>query len=366
MEIGKENFNHTVNAIQNGIDQQLHTCGQVHISQYGQTLASFAIGEYDDGKACTTETIMPWMSCSKMITAMAFALLVERGLVNWDSKVGEHIPEFRCNGKEQITFEHILTHTCGLRLLSIKYEQLTWDEIINDICQMPVEKDWRIGLDAGYHVATSWFILGEAIQRVSGQALSDFVYDELFNKLDMNECTLAMTKEDYFKETNQVARFYRTDTKPIRFAVDHYDKAPNLCKPGASGRGPMSQLAHFMEMLSERGTFAHRRLFSERTVDEMTVARRPQAYDKTFMCEIDWGYGFMVDSKHYQQDYPYSFGPSCSEDTFGHNGNQSSAAYVDPENELVICFAFNGLPGEAKHQKRLKEMNTAIYRDLNI
>ncbi|MCM8535846.1 MAG: beta-lactamase family protein [Lentisphaeraceae bacterium] len=366
MEIGKEKFAKTVSTILDGIENQLHTCAQVHISQYEETIASFSIGEFKDGHTTTVGTIMPWMSCSKMITAIAFAILVERGQVDWDTKVSEVIPEFANNGKEEISFANILTHTCGLRILSIKYEQLTWDETIAKICQMPIEKSWQIGQDAGYHVATSWFILGEAIQRLSGIKLNDFIREELFNPLDMPNCTLELSVEDYFNESLEVAKFLRTDTSPIRPTVDHYKTAKNLCKPGASGRGPMKELANFMEMLSCKGLFKNKRILSERTIDEMIVAQRPETTDKTFMCIIDWGYGFMIDSKKYQETYPYSFGPGCSEETFGHNGNQSSAAYVDPEHELVICFGFNGLAGEAKHQERLHKMNEAIYQDLGL
>lgn len=366
MEIGKEKFPHTIAAIQNGIDAQLHTCAQVFISQYEEPLASFSIGKYKDGAEASTETIMPWMSCSKMITAVAFAILVERGLITWHSKVSEVIPEFANNGKDTISFSHILTHTCGLRILSLKYEKLSWDETLEKICQMPIEKNWQIGHDAGYHVATSWFILGEAVQRLSKQSLNDFVSEELFTPLEMPNCTLDMDKNTYFDESLEIAKFLRTDTSPIRPAVDHYETAKNLCKPGASGRGPMKELAHFMEMLSCKGMFQNKRILSERTIDQMIVPQRPDTTDKTFMCTIDWGYGFMIDSKEHQQNYPYSFGPGCSEETFGHNGNQSSAAYVDPEHELVICFGFNGLAGEAKHQERLNQINEAIYKDLGI
>jgi len=74
----------------------------------------------------------------------------------------------------------------------------------------------------------------------------------------------------------------------------------------------------------------------------------------------------MIDSKCHNRSYPYSFGSYCSEETFGHNGNQSSAAYVDPEHDLVVCFVFNGMPGEYEHNKRLKAMNDAIYTDLDL
>ena len=366
MEIGKENFPNTLQAIKQGIDEQLHTCAQVYISQYEEPLASFAVGNYLPEKECTTDTLLPWMSCTKMITATAFGLLVERGQVNWTTKVSEIIPEFSVNGKAEINFHHILTHTCGLRILSLKYEELTWDEIITKIAEMPIEKDWKIGIDAGYHVATSWFILGEAVQRISGVQLADFINNEIFTPLDMGNCSIALPVEDYLSQDLQVAKFYRSDTSPIRFAVDHYETSKNLCKPGASGRGPIKELAHFMEMLACKGTYKNRRLMSERTIEEMIKPHRQNLLDKTFMCKIDWGLGFMLDSKHHQEVYHYSFGPGCSEDTFGHNGNQSSAAYVDQEHELVVCFGFNGLPGEKPHQQRLQLINEAIYKDLNI
>ena len=366
MEIGKEKFPYTIKAIQDGIDNKLHTCAQVYISQYEEPLASFATGEYSAGKKCTVNTIMPWMSCSKMVTAIAFGLLVERGSVNWHTKVGDIIPEFNCNGKDSITFFHILTHTCGLRILSIKYEDLSWDETITKIANMPLEKNWAIGQDAGYHVATSWFILGEAVQRLSRKRLAEFIDEEIFLPLNMANCFMEMPKDKYFSTNLEIAKFYRTDTSPIRLAVDHYEKSKNICKPGASGRGPIKELGHFMEMLLAKGTYNNRRVMSERTVEEMIEPHRQGKLDKTFMCKIDWGLGFMLDSKHYQENYPYSFGRGCSEETFGHNGNQSSAAYVDQEHELVVCFGFNGLPGEKKHQQRINEINEAIYKDLNI
>ena len=362
---GIEDFSRTVDTVNEGISNQLHTCAQVYISQYGDTIADFAIGEYKDGEACTTETLMPWMSCSKMITATAFAILTERGLVNFSDKVSKVIPEFACNGKENITFTNILNHTSGIRLLSLKWDDISWEESIDAICNMPLEKDWQLGKDGGYHIGTSWFILGEAIQRLSQMDLQEFVNEELFKPLEMNNSWLSIPDEFYNNGEN-IARFYRTDKKPIKPGLDKYAKAPNKCRPGASCRGPVNELGKFMNMLYEGGSTDRARILSERTVEEMISPSRVGVVDKTFMKKIDWGLGFMLDSKQYQVRYPYSFGPGASEDTFGHNGNQSSAAYVDRENELVVCFAFNGLPGEPAHQERLHKMNLAIYEDLDL
>jgi len=362
---GIEDFQKTVDSIQKGIDNQIHTCAQVYISQYGETIADFAIGEFKDNSACTTSTILPWMSCSKMITAISFAILTERNLCSFTDKVTSVIPEFASNGKEEITFTNILNHTAGIRLLSLKWDDISWEESIEAICQMPIEKDWQVGKDGGYHIGTSWFILGEAIQRLSGMSLQDFIASEIFELLEMNHSWISIP-EDIYNNNENIAKFYRTDTDPIRLGLDKYAKAPNKCRPGASCRGPINELGKFMNMLYEGGSTASARILSERTIEEMTSPSRVGVVDKTFMKKIDWGLGFMLDSKQYQDRYPYSFGPGCCEETFGHNGNQSSAAYVDPENELVVCFGFNGLPGEPAHQERLHEINTAIYEDLGL
>ena len=365
-EFGLELFPQTQAVIEQGIQQNLHTCAQVYILQDDEALASFALGEYKEGSPCTVGTIMPWMSCSKMITAVAFAILYERGLVDFDTNVSEVIPEFSCNGKENITFKNILNHTCGIRVLPIRWNELTWEETVQAICGMPVEDDWVVGEAAGYHIATSWFILGEAVQRLSGSLLEEFIQQEIFQPLGMENSYFSIASEIYNDPKQPIARFLRTDGETPKPAIDRYAKAVNKCRPGASGRGPVRELAIFMQMLSNKGMHGMKRILSERTVELLTSPAREGLLDRTFMKTIDWGLGFMLDSKHHQDSYPYSFGEGCSEETFGHNGNQSSAAYVDPENELVICFVFNGIPGEIKHQKRLDAMNKAIYQDLDI
>jgi len=366
MSQGITDFPATVEAIQQGIDSGLHTAAQVYISQYEETLADFAIGESAPGRAAKSTTVFPWMSCTKMISAVAFAQLVERGLVHFDSKVSEVIPEFACKGKEDISFTNILNHTCGIRVLSLRWDEVTWDESIAAICAMPLEAGWEIGRTAGYHVGTSWFILGEAVRRLSGRTLEDYVAEEIFAPLGMNHSRLAIPAEIYNDPNQDIVRFLRSDVQPPRPAIDRYGKAPNKCRPGASGRGPIRELGKFMEMLLAGGSCAHIRLLSERSIELLSTPARSGLVDKTFGKTIDWGLGMMIDSKQYQSEYPYSFGPACSAETYGHNGNQSSAAYVDPEHDLVVCFVFNGLAGETKHQQRLTSVNAAIYEDLDL
>ena len=41
-------------------------------------------------------------------------------------------------------------------------------------------------------------------------------------------------------------------------------------------------------------------------------------------------------------------------------------AFADPEHNVVVCLAFNGLPGEQKHQERVREVLGTLYEELGL
>ena len=47
--------------------------------------------------------------------------------------------------------------------------------------------------------------------------------------------------------------------------------------------------------------------------------------------------------------------------TFGHGGKESSSGLADPERGLAVALVFNGMPGEPKHDRRLKQVLGAVY-----
>ena len=63
---------------------------------------------------------------------------------------------------------------------------------------------------------------------------------------------------------------------------------------------------------------------------------------------------------------PYAYGPHASLRTFGHGGNQSSIAFADPVHALAVAIIFNGMPGEAAHQRRMHNVLTGLYEDLGM
>lgn len=77
----------------------LHVGAQVYVSMCGEVVADAALGLAGPGVPMTPATMMPWMSCTKVATAVAFAIAWERGLVELDAPVARYVPEFAAGGK---------------------------------------------------------------------------------------------------------------------------------------------------------------------------------------------------------------------------------------------------------------------------
>ena len=81
---------------------------------------------------------------------------------------------------------------------------------------------------------------------------------------------------------------------------------------------------------------------------------------------MDWGLGFIPDSKQYGDTVPYAYGPLSSPRAFGHGGYRSVTAFADPEHGLAVAIAFNGLPSDEAHEERTWAVCAGVYEDLGL
>jgi CubicO group peptidase (beta-lactamase class C family) len=137
-------------------------------------LLNAAFGQARPGVPMTPDSLNLWLSAVKPIAAVAIAQLWERGLIELDDLVTRHIPEFARKGKDAITIRHILTHTAGFRAPPRSQEK-PWDNLIAEMCAARQEPGWIPGKTAGYHLASSWYILGELVRRIDGRDYSRYV-----------------------------------------------------------------------------------------------------------------------------------------------------------------------------------------------
>src|SRR6476646_9996610 len=196
---GWERLPRAAAALEAGIAAGLHLGAQLHVSLHGEPVAEAALGENRPGEPLTPEHLVLWLSATKPVAAVAIAQLWERGRLELDDPVARHLPEFAVHGKERITLRHLLTHTGGIRMLDTGWPAAPWEEIVARICAMKPEPRWVPGQKAGYHQASSWFILGEVIRRVGGLPFSTYVRREIFEPLGMADSWIGMPPERYLE-----------------------------------------------------------------------------------------------------------------------------------------------------------------------
>lgn len=364
---GGERLAATVAAIEEGRRQGLHPGAQLYVSLAGEPVAELALGEARPGEALTREHRMLWLSATKPVAAVAVAQLWERGALALDDPVRLYLPEFAAGGKEAITVRHLLTHTGGFRAAETGWPEASWDAMIARICAVRREPRWVPGEKAGYHPLTSWFVLGELVRRLDGRPFSTYVRQEIFAPLGVTDAWIGMPEDAYRAEAARLAEIF--DTGGGGAEPHGWVTAARVTQtsPGGNGVGPMRALGRFYEALVAGGAWAGRRILTPQTVEALTARHRVGMFDHTFRHVLDWGLGFIPDSKQYGADsVPYGYGRLCSRRTWGHSGYRSSAAFADAEHRLVVALAFNGTPSAEAHERRIRATLEAIYRDLGL
>jgi CubicO group peptidase (beta-lactamase class C family) len=367
----------TAAALEAGITAGLHLGAQLHVSLQGELVAEAALGENRPGEPLSPDHLTIWLSATKPIAAVAIAQLWERGRLELDDPVARHVPEFAAHGKERITLRHLLTHTGGIRMLDTGWPAAEWQEIVARITASRPEPRWVPGEKAGYHLASSWFLLGEIVRRTDGRPFERYVREEIFAPAGMADSWVGLPAERYreYAAAGRIGVVHLTEAAAAGApaAGSRREQAWTsegrlaAVSPGGNGFGPMRDLGRFYAAMLARGRGPGGRLLSPQAVEAMTARHRVGMLDHTFHHVMDWGLGFIIDSKQYGvETVPYGYGRLCSPRTFGHSGYRSSVGFGDPEHGLAVALAMNGTPAEAAHERRVRDVLDAIYLDLGL
>ncbi|MEE2658937.1 MAG: serine hydrolase domain-containing protein [Candidatus Latescibacterota bacterium] len=355
----------TTALLEAGIEAGLHPGAQVYVSRAGQPLADFAIGDASPGVPMTPGCLLPWLSAGKPLTAVAIMQLVDEGELGLDDPVVSHLPEFGHRGKDTVRVRHLLTHTAGFRCrVDMEEQACDWEHALQQIYQSSLERNWVPGERAGYQARSSWYVLGELVQSITGQELEAWLWERILKPLGL-ECTSLALDETKFAEYGDRIALMHDTRSGAAVAEDPFNTPESVgrCIPGSSARGPIRDLGRFYEAFLEGG----RGVISAETVCAMTSRQRQGMHDESFNHIVDWGLGLLLDSNQYGADtVPYGYGRHASPRTYGHSGRRSSAGFADAEHGLAVAIAVNGRPAPDVHMVRFRELLSAVYVDLDI
>jgi CubicO group peptidase (beta-lactamase class C family) len=292
----------------------------------------------------TEDTLFDAASLTKVVaTTPAVMLLAERGTLDLEAPVQKYIEEFRRHGKDGITLRHLLTHTSGLRSgLGRRVEgQRT---AIAYACQEIVTNAPGTGF---IYSDINYILLGEVVQRVSGQPLEQFVAEEIYQPLKMKHTRYLPWKSDL----PRVAPTQREGTNMLRGVV-HDPTARGM--GGVAGHAGVfstaSDLARFARMMLNGGELDGVRLFRPETVSAMTRVQSPATLS------VKRGFGWDIDTGFSRRGEIFPLG------SYGHTGFTGTALWIDPYSKTFWILLSNRVhpDGKANISSLQKSFSTLV------
>ena len=129
-------------------------------------------------------TMFDLASVTKVMgTTMAMMLLVDRGRVDLDAPIYRYLPDFRGPHPDSITVRQLLQHSSGLvQWQPLYYSAANTAQTYAVIRDMPL--GWGVG-EARHYSDLGFMILGDIVERVSGQRLDAFLEQNLYRPLGL-------------------------------------------------------------------------------------------------------------------------------------------------------------------------------------
>ena len=283
-------------------------------------------------RAWAQDTIVPVYSTTKGVSAIVLALLMDRGLLDYDAAVASLWPAFGAHGKDKITVAQTLAHQAGVPGFLDPIDPDLWLDphaCAQAIAALPPL--WPPGSASGYHPLTWGYIAGEIAQRAAGRSLGSVLRDDICTPLGI-DFQIGTPENDHARASEmrkptragdfgeitpaRKAAFFSKWAAPVRGSTQWR----KIEIPSANGHGTALGVARLFEIYATSGLINGSRVLSQEAFDALTK-RRSFGADLVLPFEIDWRTGIIGNSNGF-------YGPNA--EAFGHSGSGGSVGFGDP------------------------------------
>jgi uncharacterized protein YbbC (DUF1343 family)/CubicO group peptidase (beta-lactamase class C family) len=291
----------------------------------------------------TVDTLFDMASLTKPIaTATSVMILLEQGKLKLSDRVSRHLPEFGKNGKEAITIEHLLLHVSGL-IADNPLEDYqdgrkkAWERICNLRPNPEPGQQYR-------YSDVNFIVLGELVERQSGESLDVFARKHIFLPLNIFDTTFRPGKE----LAERAAVTEKRGDHWMRGEV--HDPRAYLLGGVAGHAGLFStadDLAVFAQMILNGGSYGGQRILKPETVRLMTTPRSVPKGRRT----LGWDASTRFSSDR---------GDSFSARSFGHTGFTGTFIWIDPDKQTALILLSNRVHPDGKGSTEIGRLRSQV------
>jgi CubicO group peptidase (beta-lactamase class C family) len=315
----------------------------------------------------TPKTPVCLFSASKAVTAMLVHHLAETGQIDLHDPIARYIPEYARNGKGRTSIVHLLNHRAGLPRIREEVDP----EVLFDTDRVKqllydAEPESPSGITQAYHAITGGYVLGELIERVTGETLNAVLDRVIRQPMGMEYFTYGIAENiDVAENSVMGMKLMPPMTQFIKHAVggsieqvvevsnDPRFRAAVI--PAGNLYATAEEGSRFFQMLLDGGRYQDKQIFHPDTVKNAIrgASRRP-LFDRSLMIPLRFSAGMMRGNPGMSV-----FGPGAPK-AFGHLGFVTILCWADPQRELSGALLTTGKGLIGTHMPRLLRLQQII------
>jgi CubicO group peptidase (beta-lactamase class C family) len=333
---------------------------------------AYGVRDLASGAPMTKDSIFRAFSMTKPITGVAMMILYEEGKWLPSDPISKYIPEFAhlkvakgvdAGGnvilEEPVhppTMQELMTHTAGFVYgffgdSPVDKEYMKVQPLNSKSLQEMIDKLAKLPL--AYQPGTKWVysvsmdIQGYIVEKLSGQALPDFMAEHIFKPLGMKD-------SGFFVPADKRSRFvtmYRSNEKgelqPDAWLGGTYEAQPALASGGGGSVTTAEDYFRFASMLANGGELNGVRILSPTAVQLMSTNHLA-----TNLLTGEFGIGPQVMRRGlgYGYDCAVEYDPQTANlpdgrGTFFWDGAAGTWFWIDPTNDIVFVGMIQRLAG---------------------
>ena len=226
----------------------------------------FGYRDYENKLPVTSQTLFAIGSSSKAFTAFSVGLLVDEGLIDWNTPIKEYMPDFRMYddfATLEMTPIDLLTHRSGLPRHDLMWygSNFSRKEMYDRLRYLEPNEPFRYTFQ---YQNLMYMTAGILVGRMTNSTWEDVVYERVFKPLGMNNSNfsvdISQTKDDYSLP-------YRVNKEDVIEKMDF--RNISAIGPAGSINSCADDMVQWVKMLSNKGMVDDTQLMLEATVENL-------------------------------------------------------------------------------------------------
>jgi beta-N-acetylhexosaminidase len=301
----------------------------------------------------TDDTMYDMASVTKVVvTTTSLMMLAQQKRLDLDAPVSRYLPEFAAAAKSdpspswraRITIRNLMLHDSGLPGIRQFFKDTKgYDEIIHLALSEPLVHE--PGTQVEYS-DLGFMLLGEIVQRQTGETLDEFAKEHIFEPLGM--------KESMFKPPrtlrSRIAPTEYDEGYRKRLIVGEVHDENSWAMGGVAGHAGLfstaNDIAAFAQMMLNGGIYDDHRLLNRATIEQFTKRQNIGNSARS----VGWDV----------VTQPSTAGHDFSPESFGHTGFTGTSIWIDPERDLFVVLLTNRV-NPTRANDKIRQVRPALH-----